>query len=155
MSAALVSSEPSLRGWQMTGFSLRPHMAFLSVCVLIFSDKDASHQRPSLRPHFNLITSVKALFPNTVPRCWGLGLQHINSLSVVQLCSMLCDPMVCSPPGSSVHGILQARRLEWVAVLSSRGLPNPGIEPRSPTLQADFLPAEPRRKTYRCGGRAV
>ena len=33
----------------------------------------------------------------------------------------LCDPMDCSPPGSSVHGILQARILEWVAIPSSRG----------------------------------
>ena len=47
----------------------------------------------------------------------------------------LCDPMDCSPPGSSVHGILQARILEWVAMPSSRDLPNPGIESlMSPTL---------------------
>ena len=39
----------------------------------------------------------------------------------LQSCLTLCDPMGCSPPGSSVHGILQARILEWVAVLSSRG----------------------------------
>ena len=38
-----------------------------------------------------------------------------------QLCLTLCDPMDCSPPGSSVHGILQARILEWVAISSSRG----------------------------------
>ena len=49
--------------------------------------------------------------------------------------------MDCSPPGSSVHGILQARILEWVAISSSRG-----IKPRSPALQADSLPAEPLRK---------
>ena len=36
-------------------------------------------------------------------------------------CPTLCDPMDCSPPGSSVHGIFQARILEWVAMLSSRG----------------------------------
>ena len=35
---------------------------------------------------------------------------------VTQLCLTLCDPMDCSPPGSSVHGILQARILEWVAI---------------------------------------
>ena len=40
---------------------------------------------------------------------------------VAQSCLTLCDPMDCSPPGSSVHGTLQARILEWVAVLSSRG----------------------------------
>ena len=36
--------------------------------------------------------------------------------SVAQLCPTVCDPMDCSPPGSSVHGILQARMLAWVAV---------------------------------------
>ena len=40
---------------------------------------------------------------------------------VAQSCLTLCDPMDCSPPGSSVHGILQARILEWVAILFSRG----------------------------------
>ena len=40
---------------------------------------------------------------------------------VIQSCPILCDPMDCSPPGSSVHGFLQARILEWVAFYSSRG----------------------------------
>ena len=39
----------------------------------------------------------------------------------VQSCLTPCDPMDCSPPGSSVHGISQARVLEWVAISSSRG----------------------------------
>ena len=40
-------------------------------------------------------------------------------------CPTLCDPMDCSPPGSSVHGILQARILEWGAISSSRGSSRP------------------------------
>ena len=40
---------------------------------------------------------------------------------LLQYCPTLCDPMDYSPPGSSVHGILQARTLEWVAMPSSRG----------------------------------
>ena len=64
----------------------------------------------------------------------------------LQLCLTLCDPMDCSLPGFSVHGILQARVLEWVAISFSRDLPNPGIEPRSPTLQADALLSEPAGK---------
>ena len=40
---------------------------------------------------------------------------------VDQLCRTFCDPMDCSPPGSSVHGIFQARVLEWVAISFSRG----------------------------------
>ena len=51
-------------------------------------------------------------------------------------------PMDCSPPGSTFHGILQAIILEWVAISFSRGPSQPGIEPRSPTLQADALPSE-------------
>ena len=54
--------------------------------------------------------------------------------------------MDCSLPGSSVHGISQARILEWVAILFSRDLPDPGIEPGSPGLQADSLPSEPPRR---------
>ena len=42
--------------------------------------------------------------------------------SVAQSCPTLCDPMDCSPPGSSVHGILQSRILEWVAMPSSNQL---------------------------------
>ena len=48
----------------------------------------------------------------------------------------LCDPLVCSPPGSSVHGILQARALEWAAVPSSGDLPDSGIGPTSFTSPA-------------------
>ena len=58
----------------------------------------------------------------------------------------LCNPMGSSPPGSSVHGILQASMLEWVVIAFSRGSSNPGIELRSPSLQADSLPSEPPGK---------
>ena len=53
---------------------------------------------------------------------------------VTQSCLTLCDPTDCSLPGSSVHGIFQARVLEWVAFPSPGNLPDPGVEPRSPTL---------------------
>ena len=54
--------------------------------------------------------------------------------------------MDCSPSGSSVRVILQAEILEWVAIPSPGDLPNPGIDPRSPSLQADTLQAEPGGK---------
>ena len=63
--------------------------------------------------------------------------------SVAQSCLTLCDPMDCSLPGSSVHGIFQARILEWVVISFSRGLPNPGIEPESPALPGGFFTTEP------------
>ena len=66
---------------------------------------------------------------------------HTQSL---QSCLILCDPMVHSPPDSSVHRILQARILEWVAMPPPPGdLPDLGIKPTSPAslaLQADSLP---------------
>ena len=49
---------------------------------------------------------------------------------LLQLCLTLCNPMGCSPTGSSVHGILQARILEWVAISSSMG----SSQPRDQTL---------------------
>ena len=58
-----------------------------------------------------------------------------------QSCLTFCDPMDCSLPGFSVCGIFQARVLEWAATPGD--LPDPGIEPRSPALQADALPSEP------------
>ena len=54
--------------------------------------------------------------------------------------------MDCSLPGFSVHGILQARILEWFAISFSRDLPHPGIKPGSPALQADALQSEPLEK---------
>ena len=63
------------------------------------------------------------------------------------LCSTLCDPMDQSSPCSSVHGILQARILEWVAFPSPGDPPSPGIESvshLSPELAGEFLPLTQR-----------
>ena len=57
-----------------------------------------------------------------------------------------CDPKDCSLPGSSDHGIAQARILKWLPFPSPGDLPDPGIEPRSPALQADALTSEPPGK---------
>ena len=67
-------------------------------------------------------------------------------VQIAQLCPALCDPMAYI-----VHGILQARIQEQVAIPFSRGSSQPGIEPRSPTLQADSLPVEPQGKSKNTG----
>ena len=69
-----------------------------------------------------------------------------SEVKVAQSCPTLCDSM-----DSSLHGILQARILEWVAVTFSRGSSNPGIQPRYPSLQADSLPAESQGKPKNTG----
>ena len=58
----------------------------------------------------------------------------------------LCHPMDCSLPGLSVHKILQASILEWIAISFSRGRLDQGIETMSPTFQADSLIFEPPGK---------
>ena len=74
------------------------------------------------------------------------GLVEKVNVLVVPLYLTLCDPIDRSPPGSSVHGILQARTLEGVAIPFSRDLPDPGIKPGSPALQSDSIPSEPPEK---------
>ena len=69
--------------------------------------------------------------------------RKVKESEVAQSCLTLCDPMDCSLPDSSVHGIFQARVLEWIAISFSRGSSRPGIETRSPPLQADTLPSQP------------
>ena len=62
---------------------------------------------------------------------------------VAQSCPILCDPVDCSLPGSSVHGILQARILESLPFPIPGDLPHPGIEPMSvtsPALTSGFFP---------------
>ena len=69
-----------------------------------------------------------------------------ESVLVAQLCPTLCDPVDCSPPDSSVHGSLQARILEWVAISFSRGSSIPRDQTWVSALQADSLPSEPSEK---------
>ena len=65
---------------------------------------------------------------------------------VAQSCPTLCYPMVCSPPGSSVHEFSRQEYWSGLPFPSPGELPDPGIEPRSPALQAGSLPSEPPGK---------
>ena len=80
---------------------------------------------------------------------------------VTQLCPTFCGPMDCSPPGSSVHGIFQARILEWVVISYSRGSSQPSDQTHI-CLAGRFLTTVPpgkslfqkhlhtKKKIYRC-----
>ena len=71
---------------------------------------------------------------------------------VAQSCLTLCDPMDCSPPGSSVHGILQARILEWAAISFSRGSSqesNPGLPHCGQTLYPLSHQGSPEKISFR------
>ena len=87
---------------------------------------------------------VKATKPTPAYLCTSRN----NALcaKLLQLCLTLCSTVGCSLPGSSVHGILQARILVWVAIPFSSDLSNPGLETRSPELQSDYLLSDPPGK---------
>ena len=82
-------------------------------------------------------------------KCLNVCESDINGrmkVKIAQLCLTLCDPM-----DYTIHGIPQTRILEWVGLPSPGDLPNPGTEPRSLTLQANSLPAEPQGEPKNTG----
>ena len=80
--------------------------------------------------------------------CWPqLVLPQMSfCCSVAKLCLSLCDPMDCSPPGSSSHGISQARTSEWFAISSAGDLPEAEIKPESPKWGEGFFTTAPPGK---------
>ena len=100
-------------------------------------------------------TKTMNVYSSTVPNI-RIMMTHMSIyiwkcvyVSGAQSCPTLCYSMNYSPAGSSVNGIFQARKVEWVANSSPRDLPDPGIKPESPVstaLQANSLPSEPLRK---------
>ena len=77
---------------------------------------------------------------------WGRRVRHELATchcSVTKLCPTLCNPMDCSPPGSSIQGILRQEYWSGLPFPSPGDLPDPAIELGSPALQADALLSEP------------
>ena len=72
--------------------------------------------------------------------------KKVLAVSFAQLCPTLCNPMGCSPPGSSVHEFSRQEYWSGLPFPSPGDLPDPGIILGSPTLQADSLPSEPPGK---------
>ena len=126
----LMPSSP-ITSWQIDGETIETVRLFFFFGSKIIAAGDCSHE---IKRH--LLPGRKAM----------TNLESESECEVTQWCLTFCNPMDCSLPGSSVHGIFQARVLEWVAISFSRDLPDPGMEPRSPTLQADTLPSEPLGK---------
>ena len=75
------------------------------------------------------------------------GYPMIDDTKSLQSCPTLCDPMDCSPSGSSVHEILQVRILEWVAISSSRGSSRLGDQTGVSAITGGFFIAEPSEKS--------
>ena len=103
---------------------------------------------PLLHPFFSIFQGQRCYYTKldqvTIALCCltASSLFPIHPIVVVlvtQSCPTLCDTVDCTAPGSSVHGIFQARILEWVAFPFPGDLADPGIKPESPALQADFF----------------
>ena len=103
--------------------------------ILLTLRYPAAHQRTNFSPY---------------PPSGSVGKESACSAGVKEKVAQSC-PTLCNPMNCTVHGILQAGILEWAAFPFSRGLPNPGIEPGSPALQVDSLPAEPLEKPKNTG----
>ena len=98
------------------------------------------HQLLLVGDSTSLVLWGRLSLPSGSAGTWGA---YKVKMLVTQSCLTLCNLMNCSPPGSSVHGILQARILEWVAISFSRGSSQPRDQPLPPALQMDSLPPEP------------
>ena len=118
-------------------YSERPHQAPLS---MRFS-----------RQEYWSGTTLKALFVVPSYLLFIKAVFHYVVVSSPSCVQLFATPIDYITPGSSVHGISQARILEWVAISFSRDLPNPGIKHRSPTQQVDSLPAEPQGQPKHTG----
>ena len=124
-----------LKGWAAVPSAQQapsPDSAWFDLLKTSFSlcSNGISSMRSSLNSLFKIATLTTGtpqlpfchifLIPVYLPLC-----NVYMSAKLLQLCLILCNPMDCSPPGSSVHGILQGRILEWVAMTSSKGSSQP------------------------------
>ena len=104
---------------------------------------------------FNCVTSLRVSVyvkvMNLTHRSWGCyEMIHLLNVVVESLSHvwLFGDPMNCSLPGPSVHGIFQARILDWVAISFSKDLLDPGIQPASPAWQVDSYPLSHQGNPY-------
>ena len=106
--------EDLVRGWIVTGNNL----SWSEHTLLWLRSLGFIHQDFIFLSTYNNLSQPISLTPTPPLMCMLYA-------KLLQSCLILCSPMDCSPPGSSVHGILQARILEWVAMPSSRGSSRP------------------------------
>ena len=122
---------------------------FLCICYLDYKMKDSRHAiQIKFEQSYVIVKATKTYLCHkniNLVETFSSFIDNVK-VKVAQWCLTLCDPM-----DYTVHGILQSRILEWVAFPFSRGSFQPGIEPTSPALQTDSLPAEPQGKSKNTG----
>ena len=139
-------------GWSQASLTRTPQVMVCSSqsITLWLRTGDVNFLITWLRWCLSDVSTVKVLFFFFPLWVFYRGISCSYTVSVIkckvlvtQSCPAVCNPIDYSLPGSSIHWIFQARILEWVAISFSRGFSDPGIQPRSPALQADSLSSEP------------
>ena len=110
------------RPWDSPGKTTGVGCHFLLQCMKVKSEREVAQSCPTLRDHG--LQSTRRLHPWDFPgKSTGVGCHCLlqcmkvkSQSEVTQSCLTLCDPMDCSPPGSSIHRIFQARVLVWGAI---------------------------------------
>ena len=95
----------------------------------------------------SLYTRLKLTSQHTISGFLVMIIQ-LDACSVTQSCPTLCDPLDCSLPGSSLHGIFRQEYQSRLPFPPPGHHPDPGIKPMSSALQVDSLPTEPSRKAF-------
>ena len=108
-------------------FSLQTFVCFASLFFcLLYSFIIPFYLICCLTNYNSVILMVALGFVSSTCQCTSKRCTVLRLRLDAQSCPTLCDPMDCSPPGSSVHGIFQARMLEWVAISFSINFLYPG-----------------------------
>ena len=132
-----------LHPWDSPGKNTGVGCHFLLQCMKVKSESEVAQSCPTLSNPMDCSlpdSSIHGIFQARVLEWGAIAFSEaFSEVKVTQSCPTLCNPMDCT-----VHGILQARILEWVAYSFSRGIFPTRIQPVSPALQADSLPAEPQ-----------
>ena len=150
-------SNPNLLHWQADPSPLS-HQESSQICMYSFGCTGLQHEGyldvamwdsfppPGIEPGPPTLGAQKLTLWTTREDPTQLSVQFS---SVTQLCPTLCDPMDCSLPGIPSMGFSRQEYWNGLPFPSPGGLPDPGIKPGSPTLQADALLAEPLEKNVK------
>ena len=125
-------------GFSAGGCHEFPSQALIIACVLLKEHRQTASDRLCFKSWLSHLASAAQNHSSLV---WKKG-----ASVCAQSCQTLCDPMDCRPAGSSVHGISQARILEWVVISFSRGPSQPRDQTRVSCLAGGCFTTEPPGK---------
>ena len=126
------------------------HHGWFTLCIMNANNEKLDNQSTGFSTRYqtrNMLAFTAFEYQDISTRTEGH--KTLLLLFSCQVVSSSCDPMDCSPPGSSVHGTIPARILKWLPFPPSGDLPDPGIKPLSPAALAPeggFSTTEPPGK---------